>query len=262
VALPSGRRIRRTSLTSAGPNEVWCCDGHDKLCKYGFAIWGLRDKFSRKWLGLWVLPNDHIAHVIAYLWLTVVRDIGGMPMQTSTDCEGESSLAYGLVNALRETLASADTNPSEKPVHLFLQSVRHIPIERSWLDLRKSFGDDFIHFWGEGSCSFDEQNPTHQLLIRWLWPPVIQHELDKFRMQENSRKVRKQHSAVLPSGTLPNTAYDLPEGFGGRDCLQHIDRDFVQEFAERADAARQACSFRKITISNVWLAFHAILFRL
>ena len=74
---PKARRIARVPLTSQGPNEVWCCDGHDKLNKYGFAIWGVRDKFSRKWLGLWVIPNNRFGVVVAYLWLTLVRDIGG-----------------------------------------------------------------------------------------------------------------------------------------------------------------------------------------
>ena len=64
-------------LMSDGPNEVWCCDGYDKLCIYGFVIWGLRDKFSWKWLGLWVVPNNHIGLVVAYLWLTIVRNLGG-----------------------------------------------------------------------------------------------------------------------------------------------------------------------------------------
>jgi hypothetical protein len=74
---PTSRRIRRVPLSSQGPNEVWCCDGHDKLCKYGFTIWGVRDKFSRKWLGLWVLPNNRIGSVVAYLWLSLVQKIGG-----------------------------------------------------------------------------------------------------------------------------------------------------------------------------------------
>jgi hypothetical protein len=74
---PTSRRIRRVPLSSQGPNEVWCCDGHDKLCRYGFAIWGVRDKFSRKWLGLWVLPNNRIGDVVAYLWLSLVHKIGG-----------------------------------------------------------------------------------------------------------------------------------------------------------------------------------------
>jgi len=31
---PTSRKIRRVPLTSKGPNEVWCCDGHDKLSRY------------------------------------------------------------------------------------------------------------------------------------------------------------------------------------------------------------------------------------
>lgn len=76
---PCARKIVRKPLTSAGPNEVWCCDGHDKLSSYGFSIWGMRDKFSRKWLGLWALPtnSNRYAVVAAYLWLTVVYEIEG-----------------------------------------------------------------------------------------------------------------------------------------------------------------------------------------
>lgn len=76
---PTARRIERRPLTSAGPNEVWCCDGHDKLAKYGFSIWGMRDKFSRKWLGVWCLPtsSNRYAVVAAYLWLSVVLELGG-----------------------------------------------------------------------------------------------------------------------------------------------------------------------------------------
>jgi hypothetical protein len=74
---PNSKQIQRTALTSEGPNEVWCCDGHDKLCRYGFAIWGIRDKYSRKWLGLWVMPNNRIGSAVAYLWLKLVRKIGG-----------------------------------------------------------------------------------------------------------------------------------------------------------------------------------------
>jgi hypothetical protein len=114
---PTARRIRRVPLSSQGPNEVWCCDGHNKLCKYGFAIWGVRDKFSRKWLGLWVLPSNRIANIVAYLWLTLVEKIGGMlisrlsdnlihvftglPKQSSSDCGTENVVIYGLANALR-----------------------------------------------------------------------------------------------------------------------------------------------------------------
>src|ERR1700754_3763732 len=117
---PTARQIKHIALTSEGPNEVWCCNGHDKLTKYGFVIWGIRDKFSRKWLGLWVVLNNRIGIVVAYLWLTVVRDLGGkyqigapfvwdcylilslgIPKQTSSDCRTENTIICGFANALR-----------------------------------------------------------------------------------------------------------------------------------------------------------------
>ena len=74
---PTSRIIRRTLLRSKGPHDEWSADGHDKLVKYGLGIWGVRDKFLGKWLGLWVLPNNRIANAVAYCWLTLVRDLGG-----------------------------------------------------------------------------------------------------------------------------------------------------------------------------------------
>ena len=74
---PTTRQIIRTALTALGPHYEWSADGHDKLVKYGFAIWGVRDKWSRYWLGLWVVPNNRKANVVAYLWLSVVLKHGG-----------------------------------------------------------------------------------------------------------------------------------------------------------------------------------------
>lgn len=116
---PTARRAVHRPLTSAGPNEIWCCDGHDKLLSYGFSVWGIRDKYSRKWLGLWCLPaqSNRYPIVVAYLWLSVVQKLGGesylrlqitsadppkeCPAQPSTDFGSETVVIYGLVNPLK-----------------------------------------------------------------------------------------------------------------------------------------------------------------
>jgi hypothetical protein len=74
---PNTKKVKRKPLLSLGPNDEWSCDGHDKLKAYGFPIWGVRDKWSRKWLGLWVVPDNRLGLVIAYLYLRLVRDKGG-----------------------------------------------------------------------------------------------------------------------------------------------------------------------------------------
>ena len=42
------RRRRREAYTTAGPNEVWSLDGHDKLSRYGFQIYAAIDAYSWK----------------------------------------------------------------------------------------------------------------------------------------------------------------------------------------------------------------------
>lgn len=74
---PTATRIRRSPRKAKGPHDEWSGDGHDKLVKYGFAIWGLRDKWTGYWLGLWVVPNNRLAAVIAYLYLTAILMYGG-----------------------------------------------------------------------------------------------------------------------------------------------------------------------------------------
>jgi len=69
---PTSRVIRRSALTSRGPHDEWSADGHDKLVKYGIGIWGIRDKFSGKWLGLWVLPNNRLGRTVAYCSVLVI----------------------------------------------------------------------------------------------------------------------------------------------------------------------------------------------
>jgi hypothetical protein len=74
---PMSKRIVRSQLVSLGPHHEWSGDGHDKLASIGFPIWGIRDKFSGKWLGLWVVPNNRLKDVVAYLYLSLIEELGG-----------------------------------------------------------------------------------------------------------------------------------------------------------------------------------------
>jgi hypothetical protein len=67
----------QAQATTVGPNERWCADHHSKLSKIGMEIFGIRDKASGKWLGLWTVPNTHVKQALAYLYLCVVEAYGG-----------------------------------------------------------------------------------------------------------------------------------------------------------------------------------------
>ena len=117
---PKATKIHRIPLMSLGPNDEWSGDGHDKLCKIGMAIYGIHDKASGMWLGLWVVPNNRLNIVVAYLYLSLVEERGGnvtilekfmqclnycittgIPVQSTTDCGSETTAQYSFANLLR-----------------------------------------------------------------------------------------------------------------------------------------------------------------
>ena len=74
----------------------------------------------------------------------------------------------------------------------------------------------------------------------WLWPPLMQRELDKFCHFANNRRVRKQINKHLPSGVTPSFSYTFPERRGGRDCLQPVDTEVVEEILQDVEAEKKA----------------------
>ena len=115
---PASKKMKHTPLVALSPHHKWSSDGHDKLAEIGFPIWGMRDKWSQKWLGLWVVPNNRLNLAIAHLYLQLVKINGGlsfphsigvalinsktgMPLQSTTDCGSEMTVVFGLANVLR-----------------------------------------------------------------------------------------------------------------------------------------------------------------
>jgi len=73
----AGRTVFQTPLVSTGQHHEWSANGHNKLLKLRFLIWGVHNKWSRKGLGLWVIPNNCLKVAIGYLYLTLVKKLGG-----------------------------------------------------------------------------------------------------------------------------------------------------------------------------------------
>lgn len=117
-------------------------------------------------------------------------------------------------------------------------------------------------------------------MLRWLWPNIIQRELDKFCIVQNARRVRKQKEKRLPSGVSPEYSYTCPDLFGGHQCLRSADSGLIDEllsdleeekdalsdwevpnqFREAADSVLEICGFehKNVTVLNVWLVFSAV----
>ena len=101
-----------------GTNERWSADGHDKLYGIGFPVWAIVEDTTGQWLDCWVVPSNRMGHVVLYLFLCAIKDIGGrffqqntkilfaniftgMPLQISTDCGSETTQLHAMAKALR-----------------------------------------------------------------------------------------------------------------------------------------------------------------
>lgn len=69
-------RIIRERVICLGPGQVLSVDGHEKLLDIGFAIYGFRDMWG-KILAYYVVPNARLACVPSYLYLKLVKKLGG-----------------------------------------------------------------------------------------------------------------------------------------------------------------------------------------
>jgi len=74
---PTAKKIQRFPKHPIGINERWAGDGHDKLNKIGIMIWAVVDDATSKWLGAWVVPNNRLGVVVAYLALSLIEEMGG-----------------------------------------------------------------------------------------------------------------------------------------------------------------------------------------
>jgi len=74
---PGAKRIHRVPKAPIGVHERWSGDGHDKLYKIGFPIWGVVDDATAKWLGAWVVPSNRMGDIIGYLFLCLVETYKG-----------------------------------------------------------------------------------------------------------------------------------------------------------------------------------------
>ena len=112
-------------------------------------------------------------------------------------------------------------------------------------------------------------------LHQWLWPKLIQSELDSLRYQFNNHKTRFDRHKILPSNVSPNVAVALCEQWGGENCLQPVERAVVREmmqvigdnsvrfvtpeFAARAEAVYAFLGCPELTPATAWSVYWKML---
>ncbi|KAF8967102.1 hypothetical protein BDZ97DRAFT_1903511 [Flammula alnicola] len=277
---PTSKRIHREPKVPIGINERWSADGHDKLYGIGFPVWAIVDDATGQWLDAWVVPSNRMGGVVLYLFLCAVEDVGGMPLQITTDCGSETTQLHAMAKALRESF-HPDIDPKETPAHVYVRSVHNIAIERSWLRLRLEFGDSAVIVFkqGEDDGIYLAHIPEHAQLCQWLWPKLLRKLVEEFMESRNSYKSRFDHNKPGPSGMSRNEAFSLPHLWGGRQCLLDVNMDVIRElkdiisegedmfrfplvtpqFEHDAENVYESLHVQDLSLCNVWSVFSSML---
>jgi hypothetical protein len=125
---------------------------------------------------------------------------------------------------------------------------------------------------------------THQLyssLVYWIFVPLIQKALDKFRDWWNGHRIRYQKEKLMPSGHVPEDVLENPGRWAAKDCRIRVERDAIDvlrgyvtedagpreehyrwysnRFEQSAEDAYMAIRKPKITVDNAWDLFKRLI---
>jgi hypothetical protein len=129
----------------------------------------------------------------------------------------------------------------------------------------------------EPNLSQDADRIEDSDLFNWIFPPLVQAELDEFRTYWNQHQVRSQPNKNMPSGHVPADVLEHPELFGGINCLIKVPKETLtdlrvflteevgprsehlqwvdDEFAAIAEAVHKSIGSPHITLTNSWEIF-------
>ncbi|KAJ7092528.1 hypothetical protein C8R43DRAFT_1049877 [Mycena crocata] len=279
------RQVYRHPLSALGPFHEVSSDGHEKLGQQalkmgdvGLPIYAWKDKWTADLLKMNVVPNCRTNAAIGHLFIDFIEEQGGIGLQKTTDLGSEIGWLKAIQIFLRERFAP-DIDLDIYPAHAGIKSVHNTIIEAFWRWLRVKLGINlFDHvIRGKTERIFDPNVAFHRDLFNWIFPPLIQGELDEFRVYWNQHRIRAQPNKTMPSGHVPVDALEHPEIYGGINCFIKIPKETIDnlrevltqevgprsdhlqwvddEFSSLAESVHKSIGSPKITLNNSWEIF-------
>ncbi|KAF8508002.1 hypothetical protein JB92DRAFT_3098153 [Gautieria morchelliformis] len=256
------KTITRKGLVSPGPNEEE---------QMGIEVWGICDKYSRHELALWAVPNSRLAIVPPALYLMLVKEKKGIPLQTTSDKGSETGQLAAMQTALR-TFYELGLSVETLPPHRFVKSVHNITRERGWCPLWNKDLKNVLLAWREGQLEvgYIDSNPTHRMMGVWLWARVVESRLDNARQLNGVHRVRRQDHVLLPTGGHVEDFYNNPEKYDedtiSRLLAEHIPQRLFQFGTDESHALATELFTQvgspALTSLNAWEVWRAMMAKL
>ena len=174
VAQRKRRRLKRRQYASKGPNYVWHIDSYDKLKRFGIAINGCIDGFSRNIIWLEANTTNSDPRVISSYFTEAVKRMNGCPQRVRTDLGTENAYIEQMQTWLRRN--HRDRLAGENSF-LYGKSTHNQRIEWFWGLLRKEIGqfwmDFFNYFQIEENCMYSGDF-VDKSLLQFCFMDIIQ----------------------------------------------------------------------------------------
>ena len=164
-----------------------------------------------------VLRSNKDPQVIAELYVSCVKEIGGCPLRVRTDCGTENVVLAGMQCYLRAH--GTDEFAGEK-AHIYGSSPSNQRIEAWWSFLRRSCSSWWIDLFQDMSERgiLELGNVYHMECLWYCYHKLIQNNMQKLRDHWNTHTIRKSPHETVAG--IPDILYFLPEHYGVADCLK------------------------------------------
>ncbi|KAJ7166278.1 hypothetical protein C8R46DRAFT_990880 [Mycena filopes] len=281
----------RIALKALGPYHQEHSDGHEKMSSQGLdigagihlPIYASKDQFSAFLYTLVLMPNVRNGNAIAHYYLNLVEDRGFLiSMQLTTDMGNEVNEMHKIHEALRDEVAP-EFVPPQWPHSVKQSSTDNTPIEGFWRWLRNGEGHSTKQTIQDGAATgnFLPHDAIHRQTFYWLWVPLLQEGLDRYREYWNNHKLSGSKGKLNASGSSPrnmlinpksavasavnvsirvnpDSVRRLREAYGGAAAQDKAFRFVSQEFAAEADAAYMDIGCPEIILTTAWSVFQKV----
>ncbi|KAJ6624981.1 hypothetical protein B0H10DRAFT_1783673, partial [Mycena sp. CBHHK59/15] len=284
-------RKHRTPLMAWGPYHQEHSDGHEKLSEQGLDIgigihlpmYRSKDQFCAFVHALLLMPNVWKANAIAHYYLDLVESRGfKISLQLMTDMGSEVLEMHKIHEVLRDEVAPKFV-PPQYPHGVKQSSTNNTPIESFWRWLRDGEGHSTKMTLQEGAATgiFLPHDDIHRQTFYWLWVPLIQDGLNKYREYWNNHRLQKSKGKLNASGSSPRnllinptsavptardcsinvnpeTVYRLREAYGGQEARDTAFRFVSREFEADADGVYVDLGCPEINLLTAWGIFQQV----
>ncbi|PPQ75874.1 hypothetical protein CVT24_000811, partial [Panaeolus cyanescens] len=176
---------------------------------------------------------------IGHVYLDYVEKYKAVPVTFVVDKGSETGILFAHQTALRETYAPNIDSGIFRPVQ-HMRSVNNTPIEGVWHWYRKTFGQNIKDVIRSGYSDgiFQPDSTLHKNLFYWLWPQIVQSQLDQFSEYWNNHRIRKQAEKSNMSGKSPRHGFTVPEA-PAEDCKIEVDQVVIEALRAQISIPRE-----------------------